>query len=182
MHSPHKQSHYFKFNHPLGSHFLSSGWLLGYMKGTNYPKGVSHLKLIFTFRPLPIRINSNDTGCPIAQEGPVHWGELFLWNYKRGTQGQLGHPEKACPAPSPNPIWSSLEWVSASHSVVSHSLQPHGLYSPWNSPGQNTGVGSLSLLQRIFPAQGSNPGLPHCRQILYQLSHQGSPKLSEPSW
>ena len=42
------------------------------------------------------------------------------------------------------------------------------------SPGQNTGVGSLSLLHWIFPTQGSNPGLPHCRQILYQLSHQGS--------
>ena len=47
--------------------------------------------------------------------------------------------------------------------------------SPWNSPGQNSGVGSLSLLQRIFPAQGSNLDLPHCRQILYQLSHKGSP-------
>ena len=44
---------------------------------------------------------------------------------------------------------------------------------PWNSPGQNTEVGSLSLLQGIFPTQGSNPGLPNCRQILYQLSHQG---------
>ena len=42
--------------------------------------------------------------------------------------------------------------------------------SPWNSPGQNTRVGSLSLLQRIFPTQGLNPGLPHCRWILYQLS------------
>ena len=48
-------------------------------------------------------------------------------------------------------------------------------YSPWNSPGQNTGVGSLSLLQGILPAQGSNPGLPHCRRVLYQLSYQGSP-------
>ena len=45
-------------------------------------------------------------------------------------------------------------------------------YSPWNSPGQNTGVGSLSLLQGIFPTQGSNPGLLHCWQILYQLSHR----------
>ena len=54
------------------------------------------------------------------------------------------------------------------------SLRPRGLYSPWNSLGQNSGVGSLSLLQGIFPTQGSNPGLPHCRQILYQLSHQGS--------
>ena len=60
-----------------------------------------------------------------------------------------------------------------SHSVVSNSLQPHGL-SPWNSPGQNTGVGILSLLQGIFPTQGSNPGLPHCRQILCQLSHKWS--------
>ena len=45
---------------------------------------------------------------------------------------------------------------SESCSVVSDSLQPHGLYSPWNSPGQNTGVGSLPLLQGIFPTQGSN--------------------------
>ena len=50
--------------------------------------------------------------------------------------------------------------------------RPHGLYIPWNSPGQNTGVGSLSLLQGIFPSQGSNPGLPHCRQILSQLNHR----------
>ena len=61
------------------------------------------------------------------------------------------------------------------HSVVSNSLQPRGLYSPWNSPGQNTGVGSLSLLQRIFPTLGQNPGLLHYRQILYHLSYQGSP-------
>ena len=49
-------------------------------------------------------------------------------------------------------------------------LRPHGLCSPWNSPGQNTGVGSLSLLQGIFP-QESNQGLLHCRKILYQLSY-----------
>ena len=59
------------------------------------------------------------------------------------------------------------------------TLQPHGLYSSWNSPGQNTGVGSLSLLQGIFPTQGWNPGLLHCGQILYQLSHQGSPRILE---
>ena len=63
------------------------------------------------------------------------------------------------------------------HSVVSNSLLHCGLYSPRNSPGQNTGVGSLSLLQGIFPTQGSNPGLPHCEQILYQLSHRGSPRI-----
>jgi len=58
-----------------------------------------------------------------------------------------------------------LESESESRSVVSDSLGPHVLCSPWNSPGQNTGVGSLSLLQGIFPTQGSNPG-PHCRRIL----------------
>ena len=68
---------------------------------------------------------------------------------------------------------------SESCSVVSNSLRPHGLHSPWNSLGQNTGVGSLSLLQRIFPTQGSNPGLSHCRPILYHLSHKGSPCIAE---
>ena len=67
-----------------------------------------------------------------------------------------------------------MESESESHSVLPNSSQPHGLYSPWNSPGQNTGMGSLSLLQGIFPTQGSNPGLPHCRWILYQLSYEGS--------
>ena len=59
---------------------------------------------------------------------------------------------------------------------MSDSLQPHGLYSPWNSPGWNTGVGSLSFLQGIFPSQELNQGLLHCRQILYPLSYEGSPK------
>ena len=60
-------------------------------------------------------------------------------------------------------------------SVMSNSLQSHGLYSSWNSPGQNTGVGSLSLFQWILPTQESNQGLLHCRWILFQLSYQGSP-------
>ena len=68
---------------------------------------------------------------------------------------------------------------SESRSVLSDSLQRHGLYSPWSSPGQNTWVGSLSLLQGIFPTQGSNPGLPYCRWILYQLSHKGSSRMLE---
>jgi len=68
---------------------------------------------------------------------------------------------------------------SESRSVMSDSLPPHGLYSPWNSPGQNTGAGSLSLLQGIFPTQGLNSGLLHCRWILYQLSHEGSPSILE---
>ena len=58
---------------------------------------------------------------------------------------------------------------------MSDSLQPQELHSPWNSPGQNTRVGSLSLLHGICPTQELNPGLPHSRWILYQLNHQGSP-------
>ena len=69
--------------------------------------------------------------------------------------------------------WSESE----SGSVVSDSLQPYGLHSPWNSPGQNTGVGSLSLLQGIFPTQGWNLGLPHCRRILLPAGPQGSPRI-----
>ena len=57
------------------------------------------------------------------------------------------------------------------------TLRLHGLHSSRNSPGQNTGVGSISLLQGIFPTQESNPGVPHCRQILYQLTHKGSPRI-----
>ena len=53
----------------------------------------------------------------------------------------------------------------------------HPVDCPWDSPGQNTGVGSRSLLQGIFPTQGWNPALPHCQRILYQLSYQGSPIL-----
>ena len=78
----------------------------------------------------------------------------------------------------------------ASRSVVSDSLRPHGLgltrlLCPWDSPGQNTGVGGHSLLQGIFLTQGLNPGLLHCQRILYRLSHQGSPgcqPTTPPFW
>ena len=70
--------------------------------------------------------------------------------------------------------------VSVNHSVLSDSSRPHGpqparLLCPWDSPGQNTGMGSHALLQGIFRTRGSNPSLLHCRWILYRLSHQGSP-------
>ena len=65
-------------------------------------------------------------------------------------------------------------------SLLFYDCWPHGLCSPWNSPGQNIGVGSLSFLQGIFPIQELNWGLLHCRQILYQLSYQGSPRGHEP--
>ena len=74
------------------------------------------------------------------------------------------------------------EGNSIGHSAVSNSLQPNGLCSspgsclcPWNSPDKNTGVGCHSLLQGIFLTQGSIPGLPHCRQILYRLRGPSKP-------
>ena len=78
----------------------------------------------------------------------------------------------------------SLPWYSdgspVSRSAMADSARPHGLQParllrPWGSPGKDTGVGCHALLQGIFPAQGSNPGLLHCRQILSCLSRQGSP-------
>ena len=73
------------------------------------------------------------------------------------------------------PFKNKIESESEGRSVVSDLCDPMD-YSPWNSPGQNTGVGSLSLLQGICPTQGSNPGLLHCRRILSQLSHKASPE------
>ena len=74
-------------------------------------------------------------------------------------------------------------WVyMLSHSVMSDSLQPHSLpgYSVYgDSPGKNTRVGCHALLQGIFSTQGSNPGLPYFRQIIYQLSHKRSPTILE---
>ena len=93
-----------------------------------------------------------------------------------------------------NPGHERLEWEililfgseseSECHSVMSDSfffffmsdsLGSPGVYCLWNSPGQNTGVGSLSLLHGIFPTQESNQGLLHCRRILYQMNYEGSP-------
>ena len=75
-------------------------------------------------------------------------------------------------------IMHLAKWLD-SPSVMSDSLRPHRLYTPWNSPGQNSGVGSPSFLQEIFSNQRSNPGLPHCMRILYQVSHKGSPRIME---
>ena len=76
-----------------------------------------------------------------------------LTSLEQFSQGHLGHHgHLGCRL-------LGLQWKS---SVVSSSLQPHGRYSLWNSLGQNTGVGSLSLLKGIFPTEGSNPGHPHC--------------------
>ena len=86
-------------------------------------------------------------------------------SWETGFCGCYGTPLYAC--------------VRQSQSVVSDAVIPWPIHSLWNSLCKNTGVGSLSLLQGIFPTQGLNPGLLHCRRILYQLSHKGSPRIPE---
>ena len=94
---------------------------------------------------------------------PLFSGTLFLLERTRDRQMGLVRPEYV------TYVFSKVKWKWK-------SLSPVQLFvTPWNSPGQNTGVSSLSLLQGIFPTQGSYPGLPHCRRILYQLNHQRSP-------
>ena len=72
------------------------------------------------------------------------------------------------------------DYWSESCSIMSYCLWPHRIYiQSMEFSSQNTGVGSLPLLQGIFPTQGWNPGLPHCRQFLYQLSPKGMPRILE---
>ena len=95
-----------------------------------------------------------------------HWLATFAVNHCEGSKSDLLES-------------TSHKW---SRSVVSDSLRPRGLYPtrfvhPWSFLGKSTGVGCHFLLQGIFLTQGSNPGLLHCGQTLYHLSHQGSPTL-----
>ena len=102
-------------------------------------------------------------GCHCLLQGIPEWvvkqRNLSLWEFTTCKWWQNG-----------------IMCVCVNCSDISHSLWPRGLkynrlLCPWDSPGENTGVGSLSLLQGIFPSQGSNLCLLHCRQILYHLSH-----------
>ena len=88
--------------------------------------------------------------------------EVLLYTYKLNWMLEILLRVYVC-------VWSA--------SLQPHVLWPARLFCLWDPPGKNTGVGCHALLQGIFPIQGSNPGLPHCRRILYQLSHQGSPVI-----
>ena len=80
---------------------------------------------------------------------------------------------------SPEPYLCMLSRLVMSNSLQPRGLQPTRLLCPWKFSGKNTGVDCHALLQGIFPTQGLNPGLSHCRQILYHLNHQGSPRILE---
>ena len=124
-------------------------------------------------------------GQMVWPHSPLLWSvELHLHKYMHLQSGEE-HPKSLSLGSHPSlPLrpsglgvfdseWKNLlvcVWKSLSHVWLFATL-----YSPWTSPGQNIGVGSLSLLQGIFPTQGLNPGLPYCRWTLSQLSHKGSP-------
>ena len=77
-------------------------------------------------------------------------------------------------------MWCESESLSVvSDSLWPQRLQPARLLCPRNSPGKNNGVANCSFRQGILPTQGSNPGLPHCRWILYRLSHHRGPRKLE---
>ena len=100
---------------------------------------------------------------------------------------ELQHARLPCPSPAPRACSNSYPSSRWCHPTTSSPVKRWKwkllscvrLYSPWNSLGQNTGVVSLSFLQGIFPTQGLNPGLLHCRQFLYHLSHKGNPRILE---
>ena len=97
---------------------------------------------------------------PYISSCETTWGEFFFCNTTPLRSMYESEKWK----------WKSLNYVWLFETLWTLACQ----VPLWNSPGQNTGVGSLSFLQGIFPTQGSNPDLPHCRQILYHLSRQGS--------
>ena len=126
--------------------------------------------------PLPAVLTSLCQASPVHRALPVMFSRLVPWEVWQKKSIPAMHLPLAGGRSNLSHV---LGGWSESCSVISNSLWPHGLYSPWNSPGQNTGVGSFSFLQGIFPTQGLNPGLLHSRWVLYQLSHEGSPRILE---
>ena len=112
------------------------------------------------------------------RKGP--WDRISLRGVQvPGLKHSPSSPRSNLTASTPQRRWTGTTGDGWARKSLSHvRLLATPLY-PWNSPSQNTGVSSLSLLQGICPLQGSNPGLPHCRWIPYHLSHQGSPRTLE---
>ena len=124
-----------------------------------WPKGHIHINLL-------IKVN---------QKAPDHHllmmkgATKLCWNYMSATQNQTFWSVKLS---GPEDVKVKVK-VTQLYPALCNPMD----YTALNSPGQNPGVDGLPLLKGIFPTQGSNSVLLHCRQILYQLSHQGSPRI-----
>ena len=108
--------------------------------------------------------------------------EWVAFPFSRGSSQPRDQTQVSCIVGRFFTVWATREAQIVKVKVTqlcSTLCDPMGLYSPCHSRGQNTGVGSLSLLQRISPTQILNLGLPHCRWILYQLRHKGSTRILE---
>ena len=106
------------------------------------------------------------------------------WNIACQDPLAMGFPRQKCwsglPVPFPGDLpRPGIEPVFPTWQADSLPLSHQGSPCPWDSPGKNPGVGCHSLLQGIFPTQGSNPGIPHCRQILYHLSQESCKNTCE---
>ena len=110
-------------------------------------------------------------------------GAIFHWKLQNASQHDSSAGQEAGDlSPSSCVLSDEIFFLKVISKVAQscptlcdpNGLQPTRLLCPWNFPGTSTGVDCHFLLQGIFPTQGSNPGLPHCRQTLYHLSHQGS--------
>ena len=116
----------------------------------------------------------------IFQAKILEWAAI---SFSRGSSQARDRTWVSCIADRCFTVWAPREAshlyfilyyiLNYSHTILHTILQSYVLCR-WSFPGKNIGVGSLSLFQGIFPTQGSNLGLPHCRQILYCLSHQGN--------
>ena len=112
-------------------------------------------------------------------------GSSAHWIFSGKNTGVHCHfpPRGNLPNPGINPcllcLLFCLDIQSCPNLCDSMNFSPPGSSVHGDSPGKNTGVDSHVLFQGIFPTQGSNPGLPHCRQTLYHLSHQGNPWILE---
>ena len=128
-------------------------------------------------------------GCGEKRKLLHYWSECKLiqpwwrivWKFLKTLKIKLPH-DPAIPLLVIYPESESVrKWSCSvvSYSLWLHGLEPTRLLRPWDFPGKNTGVGCHFLIQEIFPTQGLNLGLLHCRPTLYCLSHQGSPPYTQ---
>ena len=156
------------------SHHLPHSTTLGHDRAPSWaPCAIKQLPTSYLFYTWYVYIYINATLwiCLTLSFLPyVHMSVFYVWVYSCLASRLI------CTA-----FLDSMKW-SESHSVVSNSLQPHGLHSPWSFPGQNTRAGSHSLLQRILPTQGSNLGLPRASRFFTSWATRETPYTCVNIW